>query len=149
MHKNDMRSETTIAHGILATLSGTTPATGNIVDVTDYQAATFALITGTVTDAGAAAGITFVVQESDTTAGADFTAVADDDLLGTEAGLAVAVDTLDGVAIGTIGYRGTKRYLRVVATGTAGTDAAIAGVWILQKPRYAPKGDAAANIAAT
>ena len=44
---------------------------------------------------------------------------------------------------------GTKRYLRVVATGTAGTDAAIAGVWILQKPRYSPKGDAAANIAAT
>lgn len=149
MHKIDMRSETTIAHGILATLSGTTPATGNIVDVADYQAATFALITGTVTAAGAAAGITFVVQESDTTAGSDFTAVADDDLLGTEAGLAVAVDTLDGVAIGTIGYRGTKRYLRVVATGTSGTDASIAGVWVLQKPRYAPKGNAAANIAAT
>ena len=115
----------------------------------DYQSATFALITGTVTDAGATAGITFVVQESDTTAGSDFAAVADADLLGTEAGLAITLDTLDGVAIGTIGYRGTKRYLRVVATGTTGTDAAIAGVWVLQKPRYSPKGDAAGNITAT
>lgn len=149
MHKQDMRSETTIAHGLLATLSGTTPATGNIVDVADYAAATFALITGVVTDAGATAGITFVVQESDTTVAGDFSAVADADLVGTEAGLAVAVDTLDGVAIGTVGYIGTKRYVRVVATGTTGTDATVAGVWVLQAPRYAPKGDAAANIAAT
>lgn len=149
MHKTDMRSETTIAHGLFATLSGTTPAAGNIIDTADYGAVTFALITGPVTDAGAAAGITFVMQESDTTAAADFTAVADADLLGTEAGLAVAVDTMDGVAVGTLGYRGTKRYARMVATGTTGTDAAVAGVWILQRPRYAPKGDAAALIAAT
>jgi hypothetical protein len=149
MHKIDMRSETTIAHGILATLSGTTPAAGNIVDVADYQSATFALITGVVADAGAAAGITFVVQESDTTAASGFAAVADADLLGSEAGLAITLDSLDGVAIGTIGYRGSKRYLRVVATGTADTDATIAGVWVLQKPRYSPKGNAAANIAAT
>ena len=149
MHKTDMRSETTIAHGIFATLSGTTPATGNIADMADFQHATFALITGTVTDAGAAAGITFVVQESDTVVGTDFTAVADADLIGTEAELAIAVDTLDGVAIGTIGYKGNKRYARVVATGTAGTDATIAGVWVLQGPRYSPKGTAAANVAAT
>lgn len=62
MHKIDMRSETTTAVGINATLSGTTPAAGNIVNVTDYQSATFELITGTVTDAGTAAGIAFEVQ---------------------------------------------------------------------------------------
>lgn len=149
MHKIDMRSETTTAHGILATLSGTTPAAGNIVDVADYQAVTFELITGTVTDAGATAGITFQIQESDTTAAVDFAAVADADLIGAESGLAITLDTLDGVAIGNIGYRGSKRYVRVVATGTTGTDAVVAGVWSLQKPRYSPKGDAAANIAAT
>ena len=149
MHKTDMRSETTIAHGIFATLSGTTPATGNIADMADFQHATFALITGTVTDAGAAAGITFVVQESDTVVGTDFTAVADADLIGTEAELAIAVDTLDGVAIGTIGYKGNKRYVRAVVTGSTGTSGVVAGVWALQKPRYAPKGNVAANIAAT
>ncbi len=149
MHMTDMRSETTIAHGLLATLSGTSPATGNIVDVRDYGAATFALITGTVADAGDTAGITFVVEESDTTADADFSAVADADLVGTEAGLAVTADGSDDTAVGSIGYIGTKRYVRVVATGTTGTDATLAGVWILQKPRYAPMGDAADEIAAT
>lgn len=149
MHKCDMRSETTTAFGISATLSGTTPSAGNIVDVRDYAAATFLYQTGAVTDAGAAAGFSVEVQESDTTAAADFTAVADADLIGTEASLAVTVDSSDSVAIGSIGYTGTKRYVRVVVTGTTGTNAIVNGVWALQKPRYAPKGDAAANIAAT
>lgn len=149
MHKIDMRSETTIAMGINATLSGTTPAAGNIVDLTDYQAATFCLTTGTVTDAGDADGFSFVVQESDTTAAADFAAVADADLLGLESSLTVTSDAADGIAVGLVGYRGTKKYVRVVATGTAGTNAAIAGIWVLQKSRYAPQGNAAANIAAT
>lgn len=149
MHKIDMRSSTTVAMGINATLSGTTPAAGNIVDLVNYQAATFCLTTGTVTDAGAAEGFSFVVQESDTTAAADFTAVADADLLGLESALTVTLDTADGVAVGCVGYRGSKRYARVVATGTSGTNAVVAGIWVLQQPRYAPKGDAAANIAAT
>lgn len=149
MHKIDMRSETTTALGINATLSGTTPSAGNIVNVTDYQAATFELITGAVTDAGTAAGIAFEVQESATTAAVDFTAVADADLIGLESELTITSDAADTVAVANIGYKGTKPYVRVVATGTAGTNAIVAGVWSLQKPRYAPKGDAAANIAAT
>jgi len=129
MHKMDMRSETTTALGISATLSGTTPAAGNIVDLTDYQAATF--------------------LESDTTAAADFTAVADGDLVGLETDLTVTDDATDSVAVGSLGYIGTKRYVRVVVTGSTGTNGVVNGVWALQKPRYAPKGDAAANIAAT
>lgn len=149
MHKTDMRSETTTVFGISATLSGVTPSAGNIVDVTNYGSATFLYQTGVVTDAGTAGGFTLAVQESDTTAADDFTAVADADLVGTEADLAVTSDTADSVAIGSIGYIGTKKYVRVVVTGTTGTDAIVNGVWALQKPRYAPKGDAAANIAAT
>jgi hypothetical protein len=149
MNMVDMRSDTTTAFGISATLSGTTPAAGNIVDLADYAAATFLYQTGAVTDAGAAGGFTLVVQHSDTTAAADFAAVADADLVGTEADLAVTLDTTDSVAIGSIGYIGTKRYVRVVITGTTGTNAIVNGVWALQKPRYAPKGNAAANIAAT
>lgn len=149
MHKMDMRSETTTAFGISATLSGATPSAGNIVDVTDYAAATFLYQTGAVTDAGAAAGFSVEIQESDTTAAADFSAVADADLVGTEASLAVTDDGTDSVAIGSIGYIGTKKYVRAVVTGTTGTNAVVNGVWALQAPRYAPKGDAAANIAAT
>ena len=149
MHKCDMRSETTTAFGISATLSGTTPAKGNIVDVTDYQAATFAMQTGTVTDAGTASGFSVEIQESDDTADSNFSAVADADLVGAETDLTVTSDDDDSVAVGSIGYIGTKKYVRAVVTGTAGTDAVVNGVWVLQKPRYAPKGDAAANVAAT
>lgn len=149
MNLTDMRSDTTTAFGISATLSGVTPSAGNIVDLADYGAATFLYQTGAVADAGAAGGFTLVVQESNTTAAADFAAVADADLVGAEADLAVTLDTKDSVAIGSIGYIGNKRYVRVVITGTTDTDAIVNGVWALQKPRYAPKGDAAANIAAT
>lgn len=149
MHKMDMRSETTTAFGISATLSGTTAAKGNIVDVTDHAASTFLYQTGAVTDAGAAAGFSVEIQESDTTADADFTAVADADLVGAESDLAVTDDGTDSVAIGALGYIGTKKYIRAVVTGTTGTDAVVNGVWSLQSPRYAPKGDAAANITAT
>lgn len=149
MKKQDMKTLSRVALAINATLSGTTPAKGNIVDVGDHGAATFALITGTVTDAGTAAGITWVIEESDTTADADFTAVADADLAGTEAALAITLDTADNVPVGLIGYVGSKRYVRAVATGTTNTAAVVAGVWLLQNPRYAPQGDTAANVAAT
>lgn len=149
MHKIDMRSDTTVAMGINATLSGVTPSKGNIVDVTDHQAATFVLTTGTVTDAGTSSGFATQIQESDTTVDGDFDAVADADLIGVETDLTVTLDTADTVAIGCVGYRGNKKYVRAVITGTTNTAAVVAGVWVLQKPRYAPKGDAAANIAAT
>lgn len=149
MHKTDMRSETTTVFGISATLSGVTPSKGNIVDVTDYGAATFLFQTGTVTDAGTASGFSVQIQESDTTADADFAAVADADLIGLESELTVTVDSTDSVAVGSLGYIGGKKYVRAVVTGTTGTDAVVNGVWALQKPRYAPKGDAAANVAAT
>lgn len=149
MHMTDMRSETTTVFGISATLSGATPSKGNIVDVSDHGAATFLYQTGAITDAGAAAGFSVEIQESDDTADSNFTAVADADLVGTESDLDVTDDGTDSVAIGSLGYIGTKQYVRAVVTGTTGTDGIVNGVWALQKPRYAPKGDAAANIAAT
>lgn len=146
--RHDIKTDTVIAHGLSATLSGTTPATGNIVDLADAEGAMLVLQTGTVTDAGTASGFTTKLQESDTTADADFTDVAAADLNGTE--LAVTDDADDSVAVGVIGYIGNKRYVRAVATGTTGTNAVINGTWVLQKLRYAPAAtQAAANIAAT
>ncbi|KAB6714324.1 hypothetical protein [Roseobacter sp. TSBP12] len=150
MRKSDIRSLTTIAVAISATLSGTTASVGNIVDVSNFQHVTLAYFTGTVTDAGTAAGFSVEIQESDTTADADFTAVADTDLIGTEAALAVTDDASDTIPVGSVGYIGTKKYVRAVITGTTGTDAAVSGAWILQGPRYAPVVSAtAANISAT
>lgn len=142
----DLKSDLTIAVAVNATLSGTTPAAGNIVDLQGYAAVVFSFITGTVTDAGAAAGFTIKLQESDTTAAADFTDVATADHTGT---LAVTDDTDDVAPVGMIGYTGQKRYVRAVATGTSGTNAVLSGVAILGKADYGPADDVAANIAAT
>jgi hypothetical protein len=149
MAKFDERNNAEYALGISATLSGTTASAGNIVDLQGFEAATLVLNTGTVTDAGTASGFAFEVQESDDTADANFTAVVDADLLGAESDLTVTSDDADNELIGSIGYVGNKRYIRVVATGTTGTDADVHGTWT--KRRGAVQGTAtnAADIAAT
>lgn len=125
MARFDATNNTEAAFGLLATLSGVTPAKGNIVDMQGWNSLDFHVQTGTVTDAGTSSGFSFEVQESDTTADADFAAVADADLIGLESALTVTSDDDDNVAVGKIGYRGEKRYVRIVATGTTGTDATV------------------------
>lgn len=125
MAQFDMRNNAEYGLGLSATLSGTTPAAGDWIDMQGWEALTFTVSTGTVTDAGTASGFAFEVQESDTTAAADATAVADADLVGLESALTVTADTDDNKLIGSIGYVGSKRYVRIVATGTTGTDAAV------------------------
>lgn len=125
MAQFDMRNNAEYGLGLSATLAGTTPAAGDWIDMQGWEALTFTVSTGTVTDAGTASGFAFEVQESDTTAAADATAVADADLVGLESALTVTADTDDNKLIGSIGYVGSKRYVRIVATGTTGTDAAV------------------------
>lgn len=125
MAQFDMRNNAEFGLGLSATLSGTTPAAGDWIDMQGWEALTFSVSTGTVTDAGTTSGFSFEVQESDTTAAADATAVADADLVGLESALTVTADTDDNKLIGSIGYVGGKRYVRIVATGTTGTDAAV------------------------
>jgi len=125
MAKFDMRNNAEFGLALSATLSGTTPSAGDWIDMQGWEALTFGVSTGTVTDAGTASGFSFEVQESDTTAASDATAVADADLIGLESALTVTDDADDNTFVGTIGYRGGKRYVRIVATGTTGTDAAV------------------------
>ncbi len=145
----DLKNDIQIAHGISATLSGTTAAKGNIIDRQGYESITFAFQTGTVTDAGTTAGFACEIQESDTTADTAFTAVADASLIGLESDLTVTADSYDNKPVGAIGYKGSKRYVRCVWTGTTGTDAVINGVVIKGHPSLAPVGSVATNIAAT
>lgn len=125
MAKYDERNPREYGLALSATLSGATPAAGDWIDMQGFEALTFVVSTGTVTDAGTASGFSFEIQESDTTAAADATAVADADLIGLESALTVTSDTADNDLIGSIGYRGEKRYVRVVATGTTGTNAVV------------------------
>jgi hypothetical protein len=124
MAKFDMRNNAEYGLALSATLSGTTPSAGGAIDMQGWEAVTFTVSTGTVTDAGTASGFAFEVQESDAQ-DSGYTAVADADLIGLESGLTVTSDDDDNVLVGSIGYRGEKRYVRIVATGTTGTNAAV------------------------
>lgn len=121
----DERNNAEYGLALSATLSGTTKASGDWIDMQGWNALTFVVSTGTVTDAGTASGFTFQVEEGDDTTDAGATAVADDDLIGLESALTVTDDAAGNDLIGSIGYRGTKRYVRMTATGTTGTDATV------------------------
>jgi len=125
MAKFDERNNAEYGLALSATLSGTTKAEGDWIDMQGWESLTFTVSTGTVTDAGAAGGFTFQVEEGDDTTDAGATAVADADLIGAESDLAVTDDDDDDTLVGSIGYRGEKRYVRMTAVGTTGTDAAV------------------------
>lgn len=126
MAKFDCRNGREYGVGLSATLSGTTKAEGDWIDMQGFQALTFTVSTGTVTDAGTAAGFSFQVEEGDDTTDAGATAVADADLVGLESDLTVTDDADDNVFVGSIGYVGSKRYVRMTAVGTTGTNAVVA-----------------------
>ena len=127
----DSKNTMQIAIAISGTLSGTTPLKGNIVDLAKCQSITLITGNGTVTDAGTASGFSFELQHSDTTVDTDFVAVPDTELIGVETDLKVTVDADNNKVVGGIGYVGVKKYLRVVCTGTTGTNASIFGIYII------------------
>ena len=94
---------------ILPLLRTTTVTPSSGVDLQGYEGAAVILHAGTVTDGT----FTPELQESDE-ASANFTAVADADLDGTETAFTSSVD--DRVLV--LGYKGTKRYIRLVLTAS-------------------------------
>jgi len=131
------------------TLSGTTPGATSWVDTREYDACTLVLATDTVTDAGAAAGFTFTVQHSDTTAAADAAAIVAADSVNGTIALSVTSDTDDNKVIGGIGYKGSKRYVRMNGVGTLATDATVKVYAILNKPHRAKTTFVGSSVSAT
>jgi hypothetical protein len=114
----------------LAPAGRTATANGTGVDLSGYLSAMAEITLGTWTDGTH----TFEVQESDDNS--TYTAVADADLQGTEPVMDAADEDL---TIHRIGYLGTKRYLRVIATVASATTGAVYGANILRgHPRHAP-----------
>ena len=102
-------------------------ATGssNYVDLRGYDAVDLIVDFGDVTAAGGANNFVITVEEKDTApaTAAGYATVAATDLVGT-------FPTLENGVTGTVaavGYRGSKRYVRVTMTET-GTAAAVIGV---------------------
>jgi len=94
-----------------------------------FRSALAVVQTGTITDGTH----TVEVQESDDNS--SFSAVADADLQGSEPAIGAANDNV----VYEIGYRGTKRYIRVtVVTSGATTGGTFGAVLILGIPRRLP-----------
>lgn len=124
MARFDERNNAEYGLALSATLSGTTAQAGRWMDMRGWEAITFTVATATVTAAGDS-GISFQIEESDTTANSAATAVADADLIGSEADIVVDDNADDNIFLGSIGYIGTKRYVRIKATGTTNTNAVV------------------------
>jgi hypothetical protein len=106
----------------LAPAARTASANGTGVDLRGFDGA-FALIeTGVITDGSH----TFEVQESDDNS--TFTAVADADLQGSEP----AVGSTDDNSVYRVGYRGTRRYLRVAVTVSGATSGGVYGAAVVR-----------------
>lgn len=96
-----------------------TPIVSPIVDVQGYDSLTFLIAAGTLADADAT--VTVLVEESDNSNMSSANAVADDDLIGTE--LLAAFTFADDNEGRKIGYRGSKRYVRLTVTPAANASA--------------------------
>lgn len=119
--KRDMYSNI-LAIAALAPAVQSANVNGAAIDLKDAMSVAFVLNTGAIVSAG---DFSAKVQESDTTTSGDFTDVA-----------ATVVDsdapaTLEATSTYRLGYRGTKRYARLVLTKAGGTSIAAGAVAIL------------------
>lgn len=116
---------------VLALSPAVLSASGNglVVDTNGFEALAFVVNTGAIASAG---DFTAKVQDSDTTTSGDFTDVA----AGSLTGALPASLTADGTF--KIGYRGFKRYARLVFTKNGGTSIAAGAVAILGRAHSKP-----------
>ena len=121
----DEMNVSTMTHLGLVTLSGTSAVASALVDMQGYNALDITVAAGTISDAGAAAGYTVKLQHSDTTVAGDFVDVTATDAINGTVSVQSILDTDDDRIIGRLGYVGTRRYVRVVATGTASSAGAL------------------------
>ena len=129
----DMKSDISVTRA--AALAVTTAAVnGQYVDMKGFEALTVAVNMGAITNAGA--GITFKLQHSDAVGNTTFTDCAAADVIGS----VPAIDNTNQANLtrGTIGYRGNKRYVRLVATGSASADASVVPVYIQGRAHSRP-----------
>lgn len=108
----------------------------SILDTAGFESAVISMLIGVQTGATTSHGVLCVLQESDTVVGTDFTAVASTDIHGA---FTLVDSTSEDSVVQTVGYMGSKRYIRVKIdfTGTDITGSYIAALGILGHPHVA------------
>lgn len=130
--KNNFKAEVSLPPALR---NASTTVKGDGVDLQGYGSAAFGTLSGTVTDGSVA----FEFQESDTDVDGEYTAIADADLQGVEADAALTTAAADDDAMIVTGYKGVKRWVRIVSTQVAGgTGAVFGGLVFKGHPRRAP-----------
>lgn len=131
----DMKNNIKVSNALnVQAIATNTTTAGAIIDTKGYGSLTFAFQTGAVTDGD----YTLLIEEGDSATLTDAAAVADVDLLGTEAKASFTADTDDN-KVSKIGYRGTKRYVRLSVVSTNVTTGATVGATAIQgHPQFAP-----------
>lgn len=115
-----------------ALTTATTDTAGAAIDRQGFNSLMFVAQSGVVTSTAAAFALR--VQESDTSTASDFSDAASTDLLGSNPSFAAPAGNLTKK----VGYKGVKRYVRIVRTGAA-TATGIVGALALQgHPSDAP-----------
>ena len=129
--KADLKNNIKVKKAFDAAISTNTTTSGVIIDTLGYRSVMFTLLCHAFTDGT----YTPLIQEGDESNLSDAAAVEDTYLIGTEAD--AAIDANDEIT--TIGYAGTKRYVRlqVVSTGVT-SGASLYGVANLGHPEHGP-----------
>lgn len=111
--------------------------TSNLLDLKGYEGALMVVAIGDLTGVDGSNYLTLTCEECDTTVGTSFTTVAAADL---EGAFTVIDATSEDQIIQWVGYRGSKRYIRIKGdyTGTGISAGIAAVVGIAGFPRNAP-----------
>lgn len=114
-----------------------TAIVGPIIDTNGFGSVDFAILYGTMTDADVTVAITLAESADSGMSGSN--AVAAADLIGTLA--AASLTFADDNKCAKLGYKGSKRYLRMTATPTGNNSGAlpIAATCSLGHPRVCPQ----------
>lgn len=103
--------------------------TSAAIDLLGFESAALVIQTGAIAGSG---NFTAKLQENDTTTAGDFTDVAAEHLTGTFPA------SLEADAVVRVGYRGNKRYIRLILTKNSGTSIAVGAVLVKGHPADAP-----------
>ena len=110
----------------IQTVSTNTTTNGEIIDLQDYEGCTFVFQTGTVTDGDYLP----LIEESVNSDLTSSNVVVDGDLIGTESNAGFTADD-DDDKISTLGYRGSKRFVRFAVVSTNTSSGAVIGANVI------------------
>lgn len=118
-----------------AAVTNDTAFVSQIVDTAGFDSNEFIWCAGSIADSDVT--FTVLVEDGDDSSLTDNAAVADNQLLGTETGATPLLGSDD--KCGKIGYRGTKRYVRVTITPADNTgNIFLAGIWAQSSAKNLP-----------